>query len=327
MVESVDAREDGSVGVSRCLLSTVVCLPTDEQLTRDVTAAVSRVEGVSAVEVHLGADDRRPSAAKSCARSCAAMRPRTRFRLPSRVHVTRVYAVASGKGGRWQVLGHRQPRGRPRRARGCRSASWSPTSTAPPSADARRHRHADPGRADDHAADGARREGHLHRHVHPRQRAGGPARADVAPGVAAVPGRRVLGRPGRAADGSSARDRRRRHLGGPAGPGRRTPRRHDPQLAAREVAERAGSLALQTHQQIVGVVEHLSPRARPHGSSRPSSAPSAAEAGAHALTRAHRGAGAAARPAAVHRRPAAAGGDLGVLLRSSAPGLARRRSS
>jgi ATP-binding protein involved in chromosome partitioning len=31
-----------------------------------------------------------------------------------------------------------------------------------------------------------------------------------------------------------------------------------PQLAAREVAERAGSIALQTHQQIVGVVENMS---------------------------------------------------------------------
>jgi ATP-binding protein involved in chromosome partitioning len=31
-----------------------------------------------------------------------------------------------------------------------------------------------------------------------------------------------------------------------------------PQLAAREVAERAGAIALQTHQQIVGVVENMS---------------------------------------------------------------------
>jgi ATP-binding protein involved in chromosome partitioning len=37
-----------------------------------------------------------------------------------------------------------------------------------------------------------------------------------------------------------------------------------PQLAAREVAERAGSIALQTHQQIVGVVENMSGLACPH---------------------------------------------------------------
>jgi len=39
-----------------------------------------------------------------------------------------------------------------------------------------------------------------------------------------------------------------------------------PQLAAREVAERAGSIALQTHQQIVGVVENMSWLVQPDGS-------------------------------------------------------------
>ncbi|MDT4984947.1 MAG: ATP-binding protein involved in chromosome partitioning, partial [Pseudonocardiales bacterium] len=39
-----------------------------------------------------------------------------------------------------------------------------------------------------------------------------------------------------------------------------------PQLAAREVAERAGSIALQTHQQIVGVVENMSWLEMPDGS-------------------------------------------------------------
>jgi ATP-binding protein involved in chromosome partitioning len=39
-----------------------------------------------------------------------------------------------------------------------------------------------------------------------------------------------------------------------------------PQLAAREVAERAGSIALQTHQQIVGVVENMSWLELPSGS-------------------------------------------------------------
>jgi ATP-binding protein involved in chromosome partitioning len=38
-----------------------------------------------------------------------------------------------------------------------------------------------------------------------------------------------------------------------------------PQLAAREVAERAGSIALQTHQQIVGVVENMSWLEQPDG--------------------------------------------------------------
>jgi ATP-binding protein involved in chromosome partitioning len=39
-----------------------------------------------------------------------------------------------------------------------------------------------------------------------------------------------------------------------------------PQVAAREVAERAGSIALQTHQQIVGVVENMSWLEMPDGS-------------------------------------------------------------
>src|SRR4029453_3175438 len=39
-----------------------------------------------------------------------------------------------------------------------------------------------------------------------------------------------------------------------------------PQIAAREVAERAGSIALQTHQQIVGVVENMSWLDLPDGS-------------------------------------------------------------
>jgi ATP-binding protein involved in chromosome partitioning len=39
-----------------------------------------------------------------------------------------------------------------------------------------------------------------------------------------------------------------------------------PQVAAREVAERAGSIALQTHQQIVGVVENMSWLELPDGS-------------------------------------------------------------
>jgi ATP-binding protein involved in chromosome partitioning len=37
-----------------------------------------------------------------------------------------------------------------------------------------------------------------------------------------------------------------------------------PQLAAREVAERAGSIALQTHQRIAGVVENMSYLPCPH---------------------------------------------------------------
>ena len=56
-----------------------------------------------------------------------------------------------------------------------------------------------------------------------------------------------------------------------------------PQLAAREVAERAGSIALQTHQQIVGVVENMSWLELPDGSGWSCSAPGAGQAVADSL--------------------------------------------
>ena len=62
----------------------------------------------------------------------------------------------------------------------------------------------------------ARREGHLDRHVRARQPAGRLARADAAPRAAAVPRRRVLGRPRRAPARPAAGHRRHRHLGRPA---------------------------------------------------------------------------------------------------------------
>ena len=116
----------------------------------------------------------------------------------------------------------------------------------------------DPGRRHDPAADRARREGHLDRHVRPRQPAGRLARADAAPRAAAVPRRRLLGRPRRAAARPAARHRRHRDLGRPAHPDAEILVVTTPQQAAAEVAERAGSIALQTHQRIVGVIENMS---------------------------------------------------------------------
>ena len=101
----------------------------------------------------------------------------------------------------------------------------------------------------------------------PGNTAGGVAGADAAPGAAAVPRRRLLGRPRRAAARPAAGHRRHRHLGRPAGAAPRScwwsPRRSSP---PQEVAERAGSIALQTHQQIVGVVENMSWWEQPDGS-------------------------------------------------------------
>ena len=49
-----------------------------------------------------------------------------------------------------------------------------------------------------------------------------------------------------------------------------------PQQAAAEVAERAGSIALQTHQRVVGVIENMSGSSCPTAPARRSSAPAAA---------------------------------------------------
>src|SRR5688500_4755845 len=52
MVESVDVAVDGTVRV-RVLLTVSGC-PLKDKITRDVTAAVSALPGVTAVEVDLG---------------------------------------------------------------------------------------------------------------------------------------------------------------------------------------------------------------------------------------------------------------------------------
>ena len=142
--------------------------------------------------------------------------------------LTRVYAVASGKGGVGKssvtvnlaaamaadglkvgvvdadIYGHCVPRMLGRR------------------------RPTHPGREHDHAAVRARREGHLDRHVHPGQRPGGVARPDAAPRAPAVPRGRVLGRPGRPAPRPAAGHRRHRDLGRAAGAERRDPGGHHP---------------------------------------------------------------------------------------------------
>jgi ATP-binding protein involved in chromosome partitioning len=95
MVQSVDVAPDASVRVG--VLLTVPGCPMKEQLTRDVTAAVSRVEGVRSVAVDFGV-------------MSEAQRTQLRQQLRGDVPAneipfaqpgsrTRVYAVASGKGG------------------------------------------------------------------------------------------------------------------------------------------------------------------------------------------------------------------------------------
>jgi ATP-binding protein involved in chromosome partitioning len=95
MVGSVDIADDGAVTVG--ILLTVAGCPMKDTLTRDVTAAVSKVAGVTGVAVDMGvmdADQR--SKLQEVLRDGNAQRE-IPFAKPG--SLTKVYAIASGKGG------------------------------------------------------------------------------------------------------------------------------------------------------------------------------------------------------------------------------------
>ena len=95
MVDSVDVAADGTVSV-RVLLTVSGC-PMKDRLTRDVTAAVQAVPGVTAVRVDLGVmDEGQRSALQEKLRGGQVARE-IPFAQPD--SLTKVYAIASGKGG------------------------------------------------------------------------------------------------------------------------------------------------------------------------------------------------------------------------------------
>jgi ATP-binding protein involved in chromosome partitioning len=95
MVKSVDVGRHGKVRVEVYL--TVSGCPLRETITKDVTAAVAAVPGVSAVDVHLDVmSDEQRRELQGRLRGGRAERA-IPFAEPS--SLTRVYAVASGKGG------------------------------------------------------------------------------------------------------------------------------------------------------------------------------------------------------------------------------------
>ncbi len=95
MVESLDVDVDGQV--STTVLLTVPGCPMKDTITRDVTAALQAVAGVTGVQVRLGvmSDDQR-TGLKQQLRGGQGEREIPFARPDS---LTRVYAVASGKGG------------------------------------------------------------------------------------------------------------------------------------------------------------------------------------------------------------------------------------
>jgi ATP-binding protein involved in chromosome partitioning len=95
MVESVVVRPDGAVEVG-VLLTTQGC-PLRDRITRDVTAAVERVDGVTEVRVSLGvmSDEQRASLRSNLQGG----RPARTIPFAEPGSLTRIYAIASGKGG------------------------------------------------------------------------------------------------------------------------------------------------------------------------------------------------------------------------------------
>src|SRR6478672_9361950 len=95
MVESVAADDGGHVAVT--ILLTVAACPLKDKLTKDTTAALAAVEGVTGVTVTLGVmSDEQRGELKTKLRGGVAEREVPFARAGS---LTRVYAVASGKGG------------------------------------------------------------------------------------------------------------------------------------------------------------------------------------------------------------------------------------
>jgi ATP-binding protein involved in chromosome partitioning len=95
MVKSVEVNPDGTVRVDVWL--TVSGCPLRDTITRDVTGAVSRVAGVTGVRVELDVmseDQRRELQSK-----LRGGKPEREIPFANPASLTKVYAIASGKGG------------------------------------------------------------------------------------------------------------------------------------------------------------------------------------------------------------------------------------
>jgi ATP-binding protein involved in chromosome partitioning len=96
MIKNVDIAADGSVLVSVYL--TVAGCPLRDKITADVTGAVSKVAGVSSVRVDLDVmSEEQRKALQTKLRGTAEPMREIPFAKPN--SLTKVYAVASGKGG------------------------------------------------------------------------------------------------------------------------------------------------------------------------------------------------------------------------------------
>ncbi|RYV52258.1 DUF59 domain-containing protein [Pengzhenrongella frigida] len=99
MVRSVDVGPDGAGGTLVTVgldLTTQGC-PLKDTLTRDITAAVSGVDGVSAVRVEMGVMSAEQRTALRTMLRGGVAEPEIPFSKPG--NLTKIYAIASGKGG------------------------------------------------------------------------------------------------------------------------------------------------------------------------------------------------------------------------------------
>ncbi len=95
MVKSVDVAPDGTVRVEVYL--TVSGCPLRDRIQRDVTAAVSKLDGVTGVAVSL--DVMSPEQRRELQAKLRGGQPEREIPFARPGSLTRVYAVASGKGG------------------------------------------------------------------------------------------------------------------------------------------------------------------------------------------------------------------------------------
>lgn len=95
MVESVEIADSGAVAV-KILLTTAGC-PLKDRLVGDITAAVTKVEGVSSVAVDFGvmSDEQK----ENLRTQLRGGRPTREIPFAQPSSLTRVFAIASGKGG------------------------------------------------------------------------------------------------------------------------------------------------------------------------------------------------------------------------------------
>ena len=95
MVDSVEVSDDGSVAVH--VLLTVAGCPLKDTINRDVTAAVTGVPGVASVDLTLGVMSTEQRAGLKEILSDGRAQREIPFAQPG--SLTKVYAIASGKGG------------------------------------------------------------------------------------------------------------------------------------------------------------------------------------------------------------------------------------